>query len=446
MLCECTSWLINSFFIQRIEIATIQNTVFQKQNYKKPKTKMLFDLPVEVLTLILEHLNPDTVLRLQALTRIDMLALYRRAIGYCMCEKGDKNGIERTSFEFFREKYFMRFLYRESMRVPREYTASFLECRMPPPLLDMIFMRGVSQAGRLVMAIFRHGLVKRNECDWPVFLSLAVNAQKGRIDQLEDLGEEAELAIAMVQHGKFHQVGLVLRDYRPKTVHMVKTMLHFGIRFSTAHYYFDLNLLTQELCEFWFFRSPCDSQQWLVNNIPDWIRIDRMLMVNAGRFFAHATKKTLLKHGILVDRVEWTHRSATFFPALLVWRKKCGLAIGDLIDLSFLHIRLHGRIDHLLSSNRILLRSRLFRPPMDVLQAGANHHDQLFSLFLDRIPFISRGEKHILRTLVEPSIARPTNPLPGYIFSTEARVCILSAANLLSIAYASGDVVLETVV
>lgn len=406
---------------------------------------MLFDLPVELLSLVLGYLNPDTILRLQTLTRVDLLALYRRAIGYWKCESGEKNGDERASFELFREKYFMRFLYRESMRVPREYTASFRDCRPTPNLLNMVFIRGVSSAGRLVMAILKRTTVKRHECDWSVFLSLCVNARVGRIDQLEDLEEESELAIALVQYGKFHQVGTVLRDYQPQTVHMIKTMLHFGIHFSLDDCD-SKQLLTQELCEFWFFRSPCSLQKWLVNNLPDGITIDRMLIVNAGRFIALATRKTLLKHCIIADRIDWTRRSATFFPAILNWRKKCGVVISELTDLGDLHISLHGRIDHLLSSNRILLRSRLFRPSMHILQTGAKHHDQLFALFLDRIPFISRDDKSLLRTLVEPSFARPTLALPGYIFSSEPKVCILSEASLLATAFATGNVVLETVV
>jgi len=399
---------------------------------------MLFTLPAELLSLVFEYLSPDCILALQVLTRRDLLSLYRHAVGYINAEN------ERAAFELFREKYFMRFLYNHSMRVPRDMTQNLLGFKVAtPPLLNMVNCRGVSGDGKLVMAVFQQTSIERQSCSWPVFKSIASIAQKGEIAQLADLDEETELALVLVQNSKWSSVNTLLRNYLPHTVQMIKAMLHFGVDFDMDE--LDKNLLdNQDLCEFWFFRRPCPSQEWLVNNLPDTITVDRMLEVNAGRFLMLATKKTLIRYGIIRDRLDWTRQSRTFFPALLRLRKKCSLKMKDLISLSDLHIRLHGRIDHLLVTNRVLLRSRLFRPPMIILEMGASHHDELFALFLDRIPFLTLTERDRLRTLVEPSFARPSLPLPSYIFTDEKRVELLSRAQLLETAFA-GNVVLETV-
>jgi hypothetical protein len=409
---------------------------------------MLFELPLDLLTIVLGFLSPDAAMNVNALTRIDLLPLFRVGRGY----KKDKNENEKDAFERFRQHYFMRHLYHESMRVPRQATHALLDFRPivnhidGPALFNMIRIIGANRGGRLVMAVFKHGLVERKETTWPFFLALAVNCKRMQLTGFADLMtviEEAELALALVQSGKFHQVGELLYGYQPRTVNMLKAMLHFRVEMVLQD--IDPLLLTQELCEYWFFMSPVSSQKWLVNHLPASVSIERMLVCNAMRFMSLASKKTILKYGLVADRVLWVQKSATFFPALLSRRKKCGIDIALLAGLSDGHIKLHGRIDHLLATNSIVLRSKLFRPSMEVLEIGAKWRDQFFSLYLDRIPFITRYDKARLRAIVEPSVVRPSPILPGYIFSGEMKVCILSQRELLSGAFQS-DVILQTVV
>lgn len=385
---------------------------------------MLFELPSDILSIILGFLNPDDLQNLQCTTRDNLLQLYRIGHKYTFA------GTEKFSFYLFREKFFMKHLYRFPQKVPPGYKNSLSHPR--PGLLNMVHCRGLNESGRIVMSIHMRQLqCSRSDFEsFGDFLGTVVHARNGTIEQLVCLNEERDLAVALVQQGLYYPTRELMAKYKPQTTEMVKCLLHFGLVFPVER-----SLLTQELCDFWFLRTPIDSQKWLVNNLPDHISVTKMIEHNAIRFLSLANKKTIVKYGIIEDRENWTKRSAFFFPSLLSRRRKCGLTLSDLTGLSNMHIILHGRICHLLTSNVILQKSPLYRPSFSVLEQGARRGDPFFRVYVNRLLFLPHQEIRALYHLAVPNMAMNVFPVQPYIFSDKNTVPTQDIESILKAAF-----------
>ena len=384
---------------------------------------MLFNLPPDILSIILGFLCPDDLQSLQSTTHDNLLHLYRIGQKYTFA------GTEKFSFYLFREKFFMKHLYRISQKVPPGYKNSLSQTR--PGLLNMVHCKGMNESGRVVMSIHMRQLQcsRSDFCTFDEFLGTVLYARNGTIEQLVCLHEERELAVALVQQGRYYPVRELLAKYIPRTTEMIQCMLHFGLEFKV-----EPSLLTQELCDFWFLRTPIDSQKWLVNNLPAGISVTKMIEHNAIRFLSLATKKTIDKYGIIEDRENWTTQSPFFFSSLLTRRRKCGLSLGELTALSNKHIMLHGRISHLLTSNVILQKCPLYRPSYGVLEQGALRGDPFFRIYVNRLLFLPHQDIRRLHHLGVPKYIN-IFPVQPYIFAEKKAIPIQDVESILKAAF-----------
>jgi hypothetical protein len=386
--------------------------------------------PLDIWSVIVAFLGPRDLQLLQVALHCDFYRFYRLHKGYMFIED------EKTSFDFFHHHYFQRHLYERVQHVPGIISEGFRKIRSPL-LWTGITVEGDSPAGVIVASVHNRHVPNRGAMDWNVFLSIVMQAKSGSIGR-HLVEEERELAVALVQGNYKDELKMLLRDMVPQTAEMVCCLLFFGIDPPDN---LDPALYTQEVCDYWFMKTDL-SQPWLVNHLPADISIDVMLKSNPLRFFAFATAKTIKKYGLIENRVEWTKEIDAFFPAMLKNRRKCGLKMKDLISLSNLHMITHGKICHLLTRNAIMLRSKMYRPSMEVLKEVAKHKDAFFNHYIDRVPFLTTEMVNELRDISWPSkrTERPKSLNP--LFSNRAKVSIMSREQLLDIAYSSGPVYL----
>lgn len=389
---------------------------------------MFENLPEELITLVLGFLAPRDLQSLQCTTRINLLPLYRLSQGY-----GLQGQDEKAAFLKFYTSFFYKHLYDCEQIIPYHILRKVTGTNMAligVPILRSMVCTAHNMHGVTLLAAYKTHLPPQQNIDWKIYLSLIVNARHGNLPILSR-EHEISTAIALVKYSRQKSVQEILRFYQPQTPEMVMCMLHFNMNPPVP----PKQLLSQDLCDYWFLRTLQNHRQQLVNSLPDFISLKTMLGCNPRLFIAMATKKTLTRFGVIRDRVKYVRQIPYFFPALITHRKKCGLKISDLVELGNLHIETHGSINYLLTHNTILQRSKVFRPDIYVLRKGATRGDPFFKSSISQIPYLTSSEIDELQRIADIACERYLAPkrlyLP-YIFSAITDVCVYSREDLLA--------------
>lgn len=391
----------------------------------------LFSLPEEILCIVFEYLCPRDFQALQCTTRTCLLKHYRFAKKYPPITSSHVD--EPKAFQNFQHNYFFNHL-REKQHVPcvvlrRIVYNQFLRGPVGVELFQQIQCHGLNIQGRaLLAAMQRSTLPERSTTEWGIFIAINVYAKTGTIAQMS-IPDERDMAIALVKFSKKMRVSSILKKYVPRTPEMVMCMLHYQIYVDPKN--LDKNILTQALCDYWIIKICNPGTPWLLNNLPNHVSITTMLACNSRMIFDYATRQTLNRYNFISNRENYTRRFPYFFYGLLYHRKRCGLSLKDLEHLSKIHIESHGTIAFLTTRNRILQRSKVFHPSLNVLRVGATKGDTFFEMWIDKIDFLSMDEKKELKFIANGAKKIINRVFLPYLFSDITNRSILSYESLL---------------
>ena len=394
---------------------------------------LLFQLPDELLTLIISFLSPRDFQALQCTTQRTILTLYRYAKQY----KTNNNRYldEKKAFDEYQHTYFFNHL-NELQHVPctvlrRVVYNHFSRSSMGIEFFQMMECYGRNIQGKAFLAATRRStLMERGVLDWGIFLAICVYAKCGDLEQMSG-SDERDVAIALVKFSKRLHVQTILKKYKPTTPEMVMCMLHYKIQVDPE--LLDKSILTQELCDYWIIKIYNPGTKWLLNNLPEGISINTMLACNSRIIFDYATKATLQKYDFIKKREGYTRIYPFFFHGLLYHRKRCGLSLKDLIPVSKIHVECHGTISYLTTRNHLLQRSQVFRPSMDSLRKAALNGDNFFSMWIDKIKFLEADQKHELLQLTKFAKQTINRTFLPYIFSHISDCTVLSYESLIKL-------------